>query len=193
MNRNDPLEEGLEGSEERFVSEKDEARQERWEERVIKCLVQAHVGATAAASIIREMKNDLFEKTNSYHLTFDAFIAVFPKFPIWIVSRPIPFAHNHVAMVEMRTKKEHWFRRIYRESLANVPDYWDEKPIGVMFEMLNSGGQFNILHNHHTTMPNVELEGELRISFPCRKGSLALHLDTVDLYLHSIGWFGTGE
>lgn len=191
MNPNDPLDDSLEESEARFVSEKSEARQERWEGRVVKRLVQSHVGASAAVSILRAMKEEVGERTDMPRLTFDGFIAAFPKFPVWIVSRPIPFAHSHVDYGEFQSKHEHWFSLIYREAVLNISDDWGDRPVGIVFEMLNKHAQFNILHNHFVEAPGVK-GATIRIVDPKNLPG-PIYLEPLDFFLYSIGWFGTGE
>lgn len=190
-NTNDPFDDALAESEERWISERTGARQERWEERVIKRLVQAHVGAPAAASILREMREEVRERTGEPRLLFDSFVAVYPRFPVWIVSKTIPYAHDHVSYGEMQAKKEHWFRRLYAESMSSVPETWGDKPVGIVFEMLNVNAQFNILHNANLVLPE-EVVGT-RYSMPKRKGIGPLHLEPLDLFMCAIAWSATDQ
>lgn len=188
LNLNDPFDEALEDSDERFVGANAGYRQKRWEERVVKRLVQAHVGATDAALVIREMKGEVSERTDSSTLTFDQFISFYPSFPVWLVCQPIPYAHQHVGLAELNAKKEHWFRKLFNKAEIHLPEYWHGS-FGLVFEMVNMNSQFNLLHNYDCKSSDAGDIPGVRITFPFRLGSGGpICLEPLDLFLSAVAW-----
>lgn len=187
MTRNDPFEEPLGESEQAWITEKAEVRQERWEERVIKRLISSRVGASASSAVVRTLKNESLEKTAEPRLTFDAFLGEFGSFPTWLISQPIPFAHDRTDYKDFNAKHEHLFARIYREAQIQVPASWGDKPMGIVFEMMNKNSQFNILHNHLVPPPPIK-GSTVRIHDPKALPDGSIYLEPLDFYLYSIHW-----
>lgn len=186
-NQNDPFDDALDESEEKWISEAAEGRQERWEERVVKRLTNAHIGAPSAYAVIRELKNEIMEKTGEPRLFFDSFLLLYPQFPIWLCCRPIPYAHDRTDYGNFFVKSEHLFTSIYRKAKVDVPAEWGDKPYGVVFEMLNKGSPFNLLHNHY--VPLYPFKGvRLQLGDPKGAPDGPIWLDNLDIFLQSIGW-----
>lgn len=185
----DPFEEELEGSEERFISERSADRQERWEDRVVRRIVQARFTTAAdGAAAIASMRSSLREQTDRTALTMEILSQHFPSFPMWIISRPIPYAHKHVDYGEFQAKREHWFVKLWKESLLTASNMTDYRPVGLVFEMVNKNSQFNLLHNHQRRKwPQIK-GASVVINDPKNAPEGPLWLEPLDFYLASINW-----
>jgi hypothetical protein len=188
----DPLGDALEESSHFVDDDLVASRASKWEERVVRKIIQSRFDATASVAIVRELRNEVREKTGESRLLFSTFMDKYPFFPVWLVCRPIMYAYDRVDYSNFQAKSEHMFVRVYRESQHLVPGNWEDRPVGIVFEMLHKNSPFNVVHNHKIDMYPFK-GARVLLGDPKNLPNFPLWLDRFDLFLSGIGWSTDSE
>jgi hypothetical protein len=121
----------------------------RFEKRGVAFLLKHYGLKDIQTSLVRGVA----ETTGRHRLTFHAFHDRYNSFPVWLVIRPVPFAHD-MTIDKLANPKRHAslaLFRAYNRFQDLVPGSWTEEdqPVGVVFEWLNSGakGSLWIVHD----------------------------------------------
>lgn len=186
MNQHDDFDEALNAAESDWKIKKQALTDQRWEENVLKRVLSAG----GHNQLIRELKREVGEATDEPRLYFDTFIEAFPNFPLWLHCHKIPYVFETDARQFYSTKL--WRRtKIHKdwlEALDRVPDYWGQRPVGLVFEWLHASGQHKIYHNCGVNLQRDFPHSRLELTLPVEDGHTHFWLDNLDDFLKIIGW-----
>lgn len=174
-----PLDDEMEASEGKWISERDQLSQARWEESVVKRILNRVNKPEAIKELARRVK----DLTGESRLFFSEFQEMFPSFPLWLHCYKIPYVFQ--TTVEELFKKP-TKTKLYKQWLDSVdmtPEAWVGMPVGVVFEWLHSGGQFKIIHNYS----GMETRNT-RITLPFDETYGLVHIQNLDGLLEEINW-----
>lgn len=166
----------------------DGRRDQRWEESVVKRILKAG----GHAQMIHELLRESAETTDEARLYFDTFLEAFPDFPVWLHCRKIPYMYQTALdeLLDPRQAKRSKIYRAYSKARDEVPGHWDDRPVGLVFELLHAGGRFKIFHDgQHDLSGGAELaSARCRIVIPEGQQRKVYWLDNLDYFLRLIGW-----
>lgn len=161
------------------------AKRQRWEENVVKRLLAATGKDRLAPELIRRH----FERTNERRLTFDAFMAECPEFPMFLGFEKPSFKslmNVEIQVLNMRKADKNILVKLWLNHHEALPkEYRRDYAQGVVFEWLHHGATHKLIHNHSCytlTYPWTRIA----ISMP---GTLpTLYVEDLDSYLYSVNW-----
>lgn len=199
MNTDDPLETGLQASEETWVTEKSQQRQIRWEESVVKQLLLASHSSADAYNIVRALKARHASDTDEYQLTFADFHHEFPAFPAWLHCDKVPYAFDTQVAQLYKDPHKCIIYKNFVEAQKYTPDYWLGRPVGFVFEWLHGGGKYKVLHTLTTECriwPSTHLQFNMidkKDPFSTGESNFSVYLDNLDVFVKNLGYTKSEE
>lgn len=160
------------------------AKRQRWEENVVKRILAAAGKDRLAPELIRRH----FERTNERRLTFDAFHAECPEFPMLLGFEKPSFTAMEKAekqLISFRKADKNIFVKLWCEHNDSLSEEHHDCHQGVVFEWLHHGAVHKLIHNQHLcnlTYPWTRIAISLPGMFP------TLYIEDLDSYLHSVQW-----
>jgi hypothetical protein len=138
-----PFDDDLEQLVDDRVDFRNQQKQANWEERIVKMLLTVK----GRQGQIRQLAQEHFDKTGQFGLTFYAFMKANPDFPVYFFCRKIPYVHELRFENVFKNPHKNKIVKTFTQLEAELPDRYQGKPYGVVFEWLHSGGQVKIVHN----------------------------------------------
>lgn len=123
------------------------SKNQRWEHRVCKVLLEHYGLQTYARSIMEVSRAGRGVRA----LTFEAFKASFPSFPLWLVCRKIPWVHKteFADLVRKFTKSRPF--KAYQRFEGDAPEAYRAGRLGVVFEWVRVWPMCVLTNYYHGT------------------------------------------